>query len=670
MGLLSHSVRELEKDPLILFSSWQSVYAKTVDLRAVEFRALRDYKPDLVVVDEAHYGKSGDTEAAVYENLFDRYWDGVPMLGLSGTPKVRAAHGWSKKKLGNIYFSWLVKEGHLAKPIVIEKTIPAEVKIQFDEKTNWIKNESEIGADRKRNTAIVDYYLSKREEFRKTLIFAIDVAHANRLASALRDKGEKVIAVHSGTTSNPQDNIDDFRRGHYKVAVAVDMMNEGIDVPDINTIFLSRPVTSEILFAQMVGRGCRLIEGKKNSFFLVDFYSQTETGENSRHLMHYKDWYNCEEGGRLPVLREGHARRYSKHVSNFVPAMRTLKYEPASEFYSSLHGLKIDEAQTFGLEFELFAKGVNLKNSKEWMKTAIPLWQHLRECFGADAVAQAPEFTNPKVINHEVWNVVFDATCGFEVVTPILKGRDGFESVVKFLRSLEKSGLALRHGLDVNMKTGTHVHLGWRYNDPEKIRDILFFMRKFEAAFHTLIAPSRVVDANGEPNEYCQSVASRFGINEIKEIQTSRDVKRVFGKYEERYCAINLTNFDTDSSTLEVRSHHGTLNNEKIVLWVALWMNVHNALERIRIDVLNVEDTKKEPTMPNEGESSDILFLATQILGISVVEEPEMLSRLNARRQELICNKWWTAVLGSERVSQILKSWSDRAPGIRWKRGA
>jgi len=661
LGLSSFSVREFEKAPGILFSSWQSVFEKTKDLRTIEFQALKDFAPDLVVVDEAHYGKSGEMEWAVYEYLFNRYWQNVPMLGLSGTPKLRTKHGWSKEKLGNVHFSWLVEQGHLARPEVIEEAIPSEVKIQFDQ-NNWIKNESEIGKDRKRNAAIVDYYLKNRSKFGKTLIFAVDVEHANRLAKALRDRGESVIAIHSASDGNPQDCIDQFRKGQYQIAVAVDMMNEGIDVPDIRTIFLSRPVTSEILFAQMVGRGCRKIEGKKSSFYIVDFFSQTEKEENSRHLMHYKDWYNSNLAEPESVKPATQPKGPSKHIANFTPAMRTLKYEQDSKFYSALNGLKIDESQTFGIEFEVGAKEVvlDLLDLKEWKTIADPLLQLLKECFGQDAVATSTEYSNPKQIDHSVWNVVFDSSCGFEIVTPILKGKDGLEAVVKFLKSLNSSGLLQKHGLEVNQNTGTHVHLAWRYNEPEKVRRILHFMRKHEAAFHSLIAPSRVIDQEGDPNEYCQSVAARFMETDVEALQKPADIRKTFGDYEERYCALNLTGFDSESSTLEVRSHHGTLDENKITLWLALWMNVHNALERIRVEVTGSAPELPEPQLPSSNLDSDIIELATKALQISPDAEYEMLSRLDERRQELISNRWWTDILGAEGVDQIKKAWAKR----------
>jgi len=668
LGLKSYRDLKFSSAPLIVFTTWHSLFANIKDRRASHFANLKNYDPSLVVIDEAHYGKNGAMESDVYKHLIGEYWPRVSILGLSATPKVRAKHGWSKKRLGRIHFKWLVDNGFLAEPEIISHQLPGAIRIKFDAR-NLITNSNELAADSGRNTAIVEYYCEKKQMFGKTLMFAINVEHANRLVSALQRRGISAIAIHSKTDLDAKESIKAFARGEFKVAVAVQMMNEGVDVPDIKTVFLSRPVTSEIQFAQMVGRGCRRTPTKKK-FFVVDFYNVGEAEGNKSHLLHAKEWYNSQtdESDRPRTATSMNKPAYD-HKSDFVPMMRTLVYDPTKDPINHLilGGLKIDESQTFGVEFELSAKGVNIENKSEWLTVAQPLTDLLKGIFGENYAASRPYYKDEYPTNYSRWHVVFDSSCGFEIVTPILKGQAGFESISKFLRSLRCSGILEKYKLVVDTSTGTHIHLGWRYNDPEKVRTILLFMRRFEGAFHSLLAPSRVIGTDGK--DYCKPVRSLFSKRRIESIRTMSDVRREFrDPYgNNRYCALNLTDFSSRTSTLEIRSHNGTLDETKITLWIALWMNVHNALERMQIEALDdgSDQSGMETILPSQGEHTDIIQLASKHLDITPSESPLMLIRLDRRRRQTIKNRWWQSELGLSKTQQIRAAWKKRMPALK-----
>lgn len=105
----------------------------------------------------------------------------------------------------------------------------------------------------------------------RTLAFCVSKRHADRMAQAFLDAGVAAAAVHSGPTSAPRhESLFDLERGALQVVFSVDMFNEGVDVPAIDTVLLLRPTSSPVVFLQQIGRGLRLSPGK-DYVTVVDF---------------------------------------------------------------------------------------------------------------------------------------------------------------------------------------------------------------------------------------------------------------------------------------------------------------------------------------------------------------------------------------------------------------
>lgn len=125
----------------------------------------------------------------------------------------------------------------------------------------------------------------------KTLIFAASIAHANHIRDALITKynelnslprnsseAEDFIVVIHNQVKNAADLIKKFQEidSEIRIAVSVDMLSTGIDVPDIEVLVMARPTKSKILYIQMKGRATRKCNEKehgkaKESFKLIDF---------------------------------------------------------------------------------------------------------------------------------------------------------------------------------------------------------------------------------------------------------------------------------------------------------------------------------------------------------------------------------------------------------------
>ena len=98
----------------------------------------------------------------------------------------------------------------------------------------------------------------------RTLAFCCSTRHADFMAEHFRAAGIAAVAVHSGAESAPRaTSLERLERGELQVVFAVDMLNEGVDLPDVDTILMLRPTESRIVWLQQFGRGLRKAEGKE-----------------------------------------------------------------------------------------------------------------------------------------------------------------------------------------------------------------------------------------------------------------------------------------------------------------------------------------------------------------------------------------------------------------------
>ena len=78
------------------------------------------------------------------------------------------------------------------------------------------------------------------------------------MADFFREQGLRAVAVHSGDTSAPRArSLDQLSAGHLDVICAVDVFNEGLDLPELDTVLMLRPTESAIVWQQQFGRGLR-----------------------------------------------------------------------------------------------------------------------------------------------------------------------------------------------------------------------------------------------------------------------------------------------------------------------------------------------------------------------------------------------------------------------------
>lgn len=106
----------------------------------------------------------------------------------------------------------------------------------------------------------------------KIAIFSPSIEHSNRFSDMLSAGGIPCAALSRVDKAERRRRLLAFAAGTYQAVSAVDVMNEGIDIPDVNVLIFLRATHSRRIFVQQLGRGLRLSEGKEK-VVVLDFVS-------------------------------------------------------------------------------------------------------------------------------------------------------------------------------------------------------------------------------------------------------------------------------------------------------------------------------------------------------------------------------------------------------------
>ena len=89
------------------------------------------------------------------------------------------------------------------------------------------------------------------------LAFCVTVGHADFMAGFFRRNGVAAVAVHSGSASAPRaGSVEQLRAGELQVICTVDVFNEGLDVPEVNTVLMLRPTESPLCSSSSSAAAC------------------------------------------------------------------------------------------------------------------------------------------------------------------------------------------------------------------------------------------------------------------------------------------------------------------------------------------------------------------------------------------------------------------------------
>ena len=546
---------------------------QTFKRRLDEGDDLFEVVPKLVVWDECHWGYAGKTGKALLKWAKDI---GAPVLGLTGTPK--SPHEFTLACRHT--FKDLMDKGYLARP----KPLSQRTGVSWEPK-KWSRDGDfteaslqELATNDRRNQQIVQEYRDNAAQYDKTLVFACNIEHAELLAQLMAEAGVAARLVHSGREQEENERaIRQFASAQVKVLVNVAKMTTGVDIPDIRTVFLCRPTASDILFAQMVGRGARRADGKE-SFNIVEF---TDNVVRFEHVWSASAFIGAELG--LGSKRLGGSRRWPHR---FDPEGAPTWTGTGKNVPEAAQDIWYREGQTFGVEFELTWEGYDEAepDDEDWHWVASALVDRLKRRLGSDRVRSrtVKEYGTP---GYEKWKVEYDSSAGWEVVSPVLCGRDGLLELVDACEALRDVLDDEELSLTLNHRTGTHVHIGWLADDNAAARAIEL-THLLEPLLRTLVHPSRFAEYDERkdrydterPNPYCRPVSSVYPIEQLDDETTLRDLDGMAQMDRDdspRTVTFNpCPLWESDDSHVEVRLLNGTADAEELLGWVSLWMRI------------------------------------------------------------------------------------------------
>ena len=221
---------------------------------------------DVVIVDEFHHAA-----AASYERLLSRLKPKV-LLGLTATPERAVGKSvleWFDGRIASESRLWDALDQGLLCPFhyfgVNDATDLSTVRF---ERGRYVPGELDnvLTGDHVRTVRIrqaVEEFVTDPHQMR-ALGFCAGVGHAHFMAREFTRFGYRAVALDASTPRvDRRAALTKLRRGELRAVFAVDLFNEGVDLPEVDTVLMLRPTESATVFLQQLGRGLRWAERKR-----------------------------------------------------------------------------------------------------------------------------------------------------------------------------------------------------------------------------------------------------------------------------------------------------------------------------------------------------------------------------------------------------------------------
>ncbi len=244
------------------------------------FEKMDPHYYDMIIVDEFHHAA-----AKSYQHLLTHFHPKI-LLCLTATPE--------RMDGGDIlsYFG-----GHIAAEIRLPDAIERRLLCPFHyfgitdpvnlAKIKWTGGEydvrelerlytAEAALASQRARAIGDALLRYTADIRdvRALGFCVSKKHAHFMADYFNQHGIPALALDADTPAAERNAARErLAEGELRILFVVDLFNEGVDIPSVNTVLFLRPTNSMTVFLQQLGRGLRLSKGK-DCLTVLDFVAQ------------------------------------------------------------------------------------------------------------------------------------------------------------------------------------------------------------------------------------------------------------------------------------------------------------------------------------------------------------------------------------------------------------
>jgi superfamily II DNA or RNA helicase len=277
---------------------WRHVFASVQSLHRLNLNELDPERFDMVIVDEFHHA-----EAPTYQGLLKTLRPRI-LLGLTATPE---------RADGLDIWHWF--DGHTAIELRLWEALERQLLSPFQ--YFGVHDDVDLGAVQWRRgrgydlAGLENVYTGDDGRARiilqavrntldvrhmRGLGFCVSIKHADFMAERFHRAGIPSMSLHSQVSGDIQRAaVDQLERGDLKMLFTVDLFNEGVDLPTVDTILMLRPTESATVFLQQLGRGLRLADDKpcltvldfiggQNGQFRFDKRYRALTGSSRRAL--------------------------------------------------------------------------------------------------------------------------------------------------------------------------------------------------------------------------------------------------------------------------------------------------------------------------------------------------------------------------------------------------
>jgi superfamily II DNA or RNA helicase len=296
---------------------------------------------DYVIIDESHH-----TAAESYKKVAE-YFQPKFFLGLTATPDRMDKKDVLEYYGNNLVFEMsqteAIKQGYLAN---LEyrgfKDNVDYSEIYYNGFRYDINDLNKSLMIEKRDRAVIDKF-KELAHTKKTIAFCVSIDHAEWSAQKFREAGYDAIAIHSkiedkntaGAYQSAGEIIEAFDKGRHQIVIVVDMLNEGIDIPDVECLLMLRPTESSTILTQQIGRGLRIAHNK-SGVLVLDFIGNYKSSPQILPALGIHDVGELKEDRDKGVFYYDNNGRYVEFDSEVIDIFRYMVSRSTREVQGDL----------------------------------------------------------------------------------------------------------------------------------------------------------------------------------------------------------------------------------------------------------------------------------------------------------------------------------------------
>lgn len=254
---------------------------------------------DLIIVDEFHHAA-----AASYQKVIN-YFKPAFLLGITATPDRNDNRDVYDLCKGNVAYKIDFLEAIDKNWLSAFKYVGVYDDTDYS-RISWLGtryDEEELLAAQLRQ-GMADKIIEAWEKHKqsRTIVFCSSIRQADFLSQAFSDRGYRTVSLHSQYKGlNRNFFIEQLDRGELDAIFTVNLFNEGVDIPSVDTLLFVRPTESLTVFTQQIGRGLRLHPDKEKCV-IIDLIGNYRNADLKLSLLRVPVALDKKKSGVLPSL--------------------------------------------------------------------------------------------------------------------------------------------------------------------------------------------------------------------------------------------------------------------------------------------------------------------------------------------------------------------------------